>query len=128
VTGPGRSNHALGAEGRSRARESATTTSSIAIGCVRDFSQRGNTITGRRAARSRTISQLRLPYPTIMLARSSMVSTAPARSASPTASRLRRCSEAARAAATPPRYTIAPTPARAAASAKVEAAARSRST
>jgi hypothetical protein len=35
--------------------------SSIAIGCVRDFSQRGSTISGRRAARSRTMSQLKLP-------------------------------------------------------------------
>ena len=87
----------------SSARTSAITTSSIAIGCVRDFSHRGRTITGRRAARSRTISQLRLPKPTIMLARSSMAVTGPARSASPTASRLRRCSEPAPAGATPPR-------------------------
>ena len=87
------SNHALAASGSSSARTSAITTSSIATGCVRDFSQRGRTITGRRAARSRTMSQLRLPWPTIMLARSSTVLTGPARSASPTSSRLRRCSE-----------------------------------
>ena len=63
VAGPGTSNDALAASGRSSARTSAMTTSSIAIGCVRDFSQRGRTITGKRAARSRTISQLRLPKP-----------------------------------------------------------------
>ena len=72
-----------------------STTSSIATGCVRDFSQRGRTMNGKRAARSRTMSQLRLPCPTIMLARSSTVLTEPARSASPTSSRLRRCSEPA---------------------------------
>ncbi len=90
VTGPGISNQALAARGSSSARTSASTTSSIATGCVRDFSHRGRTMNGSRAARSRTISQLRLPRPTIMLARSSMVFTEPARSASPTSSRLRR--------------------------------------
>ena len=122
VTGPGTSKHRLASSGSSSARTSATTTSSIAIGCVRDFSHRGRTMAGKRAARSRTMSQLRLPCPTIMLARSSMVRTSPARSASPTSSRLRRCSEAVPAGATPPRYTIRSTPARAAAWEKVEAA------
>ena len=90
VTGPGISNHALSLSGRSSARQSAVTTSSIATGCVRDFNHLGKTITGKRAARSRTMSQLQLPGPTIMLARSSMVLTGPDRSASPTSSRLRR--------------------------------------
>jgi hypothetical protein len=93
TSGPGMSNHALSASGSSSAFTSASTTSSMATGSVRDSSQRGNTMNGRRAARSRTMSQLKLPRPTIMLARSSTVVTLPARSASPTSRRLRRCSE-----------------------------------
>ena len=106
---------------------SAATTSSMATGSVRDVSHRGSTMTGRRAARSRTMSQLRLPWPTIMLARSSTAGTAPARSTAPTSRRLRRCSDACGpAGATPPRYTTRLTPALAAARAKRSAWATSR--
>ena len=53
-------------------------------------SQLGSNITGKRAAKSRTMRQLSLPAPMIMLACSSIVPTAPARKVTPTRSRLRK--------------------------------------
>ena len=84
TSGPGTPNHSLPSTTTSSAPRTATTTSLIATGSVRDFSQRGKTITGSLAARSRTMSQLRLPWPMIMLARSSMALTLPERRVSPT--------------------------------------------
>ena len=69
--------------------------------CDRLASHRGRIIAGKRAARSRTILQLRLPAPITMEARSSNTGTLPARSNSPVASRLRRCREGAPCGATP---------------------------
>ena len=59
------SNHSLRSSGRSSPRTSATVTSSIATGHVRDDVHAGRIIAGRRIARSRTISAtkaLPLPY------------------------------------------------------------------
>jgi hypothetical protein len=85
----------------SRARTSATTTSSSAMGQVRELVHDGRSITGSRMARSRTICHEALPFPMIIEARSSIVGTEPARSTAPTARRLFRCSDGSSTGATP---------------------------
>jgi hypothetical protein len=104
TSGPGRSKQAEEpSSGSVRAATSAATTSSRAIGSVRLPSQRGSTIAGSRAARSRRMRQLALPAPTITLARSSSVGTAPARRMRPVSRRLARCGDDPPAGAIPPR-------------------------
>jgi hypothetical protein len=62
----------------------------MAIGWVRLETQRGQTITGSRWTRARSISNDALPEPMIMAARSSVAGTGPPRSTSPTSWRLVR--------------------------------------
>ncbi len=81
-------------------------TSVSAIGQLFDSSQRGNTMNGRRAVRSRMICHDALPFPTIIDALSSIAGTTPPRKISPTSSRLARCGLGRSRGATPPRYTI----------------------
>jgi hypothetical protein len=96
AAGPGRVNHALGAAGRSSAdQRDDDVVDRDRSACVTSTSAAGHY--GRRAARSRDDEPVRLPKPTIMLARSSIVSTGPARSARPRRAELRRCSEASAA-------------------------------
>ena len=60
------------------------------IGSVRLCDQLGSNISGKRAARSRTMRKLSLPLPITIVACSSMVGMRPARSVSPVISRLWR--------------------------------------
>ncbi len=77
--------------------------SSSAIGCERESTQRGVTITGRWNTRSRITSNAAEPGPMTIPARSSVTGTGPARRISPVSPRDIRCADEAPGGTSPPR-------------------------
>ena len=99
----------------------------MAMGWMRWYTQRGQTMTGSRSTSHRIISKEMLPLPTTTAARNSVTGTPALRSASPVSWRDLRWSDSlAKASPRPPRETMRFTPAARAASAKALAASTSR--
>ncbi len=100
-------------------------TSSMPMGCVGVSTHFGQTITGRRSTRARTISNDRLPDPMITDERNSITGTVPDRRMRPTSWRLSRWVDMCGPLPSAPRYTMRFTPARSAAARKLRAESRS---
>ena len=99
------------------------------MGCTRLCTQRGVTIAGSRSLRYRSISKLADPEPMMTAAWRTVVGPPEPSSTRPTSARDARCGESRWPSGTmPPRYTMRPTPAFAAAAPTDLAAARSTST
>ncbi len=63
----------------------------MAIGWTRVYTQRGQTIAGKRSVRSRISSKDRLPAPTMIAARNSVTGTPARANIAPVSWRERRC-------------------------------------